>query len=570
MPPSAAAGRWKRALAGAATCALGALCACDRAASLVGQDRGQDRAEDRALRIGSKAFTESVILGEIFTLTAESAGVPARHRAALGGTRLCWDALVAGELDAYPEYTGTLAHEILWGGGGGGPARSGATPGGGAAVSVAGAGGDALRAALRARGVGLLGPLGFDDTYALGMRAAVAAWLGVRTISDLRRHPRLRFGLSSELMSRRDGWPGLAARYGLSEAAASGLDHDLAYRGLASGDIDVTDLYTTDPEIRRQDLRVLADDLGFFPRYEAVLLYRLDAEARWPAAFAALRRLDGRIDTASMSAMNARAKLDHVPERRVAADFLSGPGPSGVSQAGGAGGAGATDRAAGAWAWLSAGRARAIWRRIREHLALVSMSLLAAIVTALPLGILAARRPRTGRVVLAAVGLVQTIPSLALLAFMIPLLGIGALPAVTALFLYSLLPIVRNTHAGLEAIPATIRDAAEALGLPPRSILWRIELPLALGTILAGVESAAVINVGTATLGALIGAGGLGQPIFTGIRLDDVPLILEGAVPASLLALAVQGAFDLLARALVPPPLREARRPARRSLPAGR
>ena len=183
MPPSAAAGRWKRALAGAATCALGALCACDRAASLVGQDRGQDRAEDRgqdraedrALRIGSKAFTESVILGEIFTLTAESAGVPARHRAALGGTRLCWDALVAGELDAYPEYTGTLAHEILWGGGGGGPARSGATPGGGAAVSVAGAGGDALRAALRARGVGLLGPLGFDDTYALGMRADASA-----------------------------------------------------------------------------------------------------------------------------------------------------------------------------------------------------------------------------------------------------------------------------------------------------------------------------------------------------------------------------------------------------------
>jgi osmoprotectant transport system permease protein len=197
-----------------------------------------------------------------------------------------------------------------------------------------------------------------------------------------------------------------------------------------------------------------------------------------------------------------------------------------------------------------------IWRRTREHLALVAVSLLAAIAIALPLGILAARRPRLGQVVLAAVGVVQTIPSLALLVFMIPLLGIGALPATAALFLYSLLPIVRNTHAGLRGVSPSLRDSAQALGLPPLAILWQIELPLALGTILAGIKSAAVINVGTATLGALIGAGGLGQPIFTGIRLDDIPLILEGALPASLLALAVQGVFDLLERVLVPKGLR--------------
>jgi osmoprotectant transport system permease protein len=204
--------------------------------------------------------------------------------------------------------------------------------------------------------------------------------------------------------------------------------------------------------------------------------------------------------------------------------------------------------------------AGAVPERTREHLMLVSLSLLAAILVALPLGILAARRPGLGKVVLAAVGVVQTIPSLALLVFMIPLLGIGAPPAITALFLYSLLPIVRNTHAGLVGIAPAVRDSAAALGLSRWAILWRVELPLALGTILAGIKSAAVINVGTATLGALVGAGGFGQPIFTGIRLDDFPLILQGAVPACLLALAVQGAFDLVERVLVPAPLRSGRR----------
>jgi osmoprotectant transport system permease protein len=307
-----------------------------------------------------------------------------------------------------------------------------------------------------------------------------------------------------------------------------------------AGHLDVTDVYSTDAEVRRAGLRVLDDDRGFFPGYQAIFLYRRDAEARWPAAFEAVRRLAGRIDAATMIDLNARVKLDRLPERQVAAAFLEarlGVHPSAGAKAGEA-------------------RSAALWRRAREHLALVAASLLAAIAVALPLGILAARRPRLGRVVLAAVGIVQTVPSLALLVFMIPLFGIGAWPATVALFLYSLLPIVRNTHAGLASIPGPLLESAEALGLSRRAILWRIELPLAFGTILAGIQSAAVINIGTATLGALVGAGGFGQPIFTGIRLDDVSLILEGAVPASLLALAAQGFFDLLERVLVPKGLR--------------
>jgi osmoprotectant transport system permease protein len=197
-----------------------------------------------------------------------------------------------------------------------------------------------------------------------------------------------------------------------------------------------------------------------------------------------------------------------------------------------------------------------VLRHTREHLALVAISLGAAIALAIPLGIASVRYARLGQVILSVTGLIQTIPALALLVFMIPPLGIGAPPAIAALFLYSLLPIVRNTHAGLNDIPDSLRESAEALGLPSGARLRRIELPLASRSILAGVKTSAVINIGTATLGALIGAGGYGQPILTGIRLDDVGLILQGAVPAALLALVVQGAFELAERGLVPRGLR--------------
>jgi osmoprotectant transport system permease protein len=473
------------------------------------------------VHVASKSFTESVILGEIATQVVRAAGAQAEHRSGFGGTRLVWNALLRGAVDLYPEYTGTLIQEIL-----------------AAAPDATKHDEDWLTRTLAARGVGLIGPLGFNNSYAIGVKRALAARLGLQRLSDLRDHPELRFGFSNEFMSRRDGWPALRDRYGLPQGDVKGIDHDLGYRGLADGAIDAMDLYATDPEIKRDDLVALEDDRRVFPRYDAIFLYRLDLAQRAPGAIDALRRLTGRIDAPAMAAMNARAKLDRVPETKVAADFLQSA-------------LGLHDPPA-----ATVGIARTILRRALEHLQLVALSLLAAIAVAVPLGVLAARHPRVGQIVLGAVGVVQTIPSLALLVFMIPLLGIGALPAMVALFLYSLLPIVRNTHAGLTNIAPSLRESAEALGLPPGAILRRIELPLASPLILAGIKSAAVINVGTATLGALIGAGGFGQPIFTGIRLDDVGLILQGAVPASLLALLVQGLFDIIECRVVPRGLR--------------
>ena len=479
----------------AAALALAALASCARPAEVT---------------IGSKKFTESVLLGELARLELRTAGIGADHRRELGGSRVLFEALERGDIDLYPEYSGTLRAELVPG------ARSDAD----------------LEARLGERGIVVAARFGFSDSYALAMLRTRAVALGVTTISDLAAHPELRYGFSEEFVHRADGWPALRRRYELAAEEVRGLDHDLAYRGLANGALDVVDLYSTDAEIRSGDLQVLIDDRHVFPDYQALLLGRAALFGRVPAARAALARLSDRVTAPEMATMNARAKLDRVPETRVAAEFLA----------------------------LDAAPRESLLARIlvrtREHLTLAMLSLLAAIAVALPLGILAAARPRLGGYILALVGVVQTIPSLALLVIMIPLLGIGVLPALAALFLYGLLPIVRNTFTGLRDLPPNLIESANALGLSYWQRLRLVELPMASRAILGGIKTAAVINIGTATLGALVGAGGYGQPILSGIRLASTPLILEGAVPAALLALAVEAAFDLLERVLVPRGLR--------------
>ena len=466
--------------------------------------------------VGSKKFTESVLLGNMAEQLVAAAGLEALHQQELGGTRILWDALLAGEIDLYPEYTGTLREEIL------------------AGEQIAG-GDDALRAALASRGLRMTGPLGFSNTYAVGMREETAERLGIRTLSDLARHPELVLGFSHEFLDRADCWPAVKSRYRMQHRSVRGLDHEVAYSALESGDIHATDLYSTDPKIQQLRLRVLEDDLHNFPPYRAVFVHRADLA---PAAAAALARLQGVIDDREMIALNARADLDKVDECEVAAGFL------------------ARDLRLAARPCAEAGLARRIWDRTVEHLFLVAVSLLAALIVALPLGVLSAKRPHVGKVVLGVVGVLQTIPSLALLVLFIPLMGIGALPAMAAMFLYSLLPIVRNTATGLGDIAPGLRESAEALGLPPGARLRLVELPMASRAILAGIKTSAVLNVGTATIGALIGAGGYGQPILTGIRQGDHALILEGALPAAALALVLEALFGLVERLVVPRGLR--------------
>ncbi|TDJ36251.1 MAG: ABC transporter permease subunit [Gammaproteobacteria bacterium] len=468
------------------------------------------------LVIGSKKFTESVVLGEIALALATDAGAEATHLRELGGSRVLFNALRDGEIHVYPDYTGTLALELL------------AQDTGGRTVDDV-----VLRGLLATRGIRMTRPLGFNNTYALGMRETRARELNISTVSDLVRYPGLNFGFSNEFMDRADGWPALRSHYGLPQTGVVGMDHDLAYRALESAGIDVMDLYTTDAEITYYRLRALQDDKNYFPEYHAVFLYREELDQQFPAFVHRLNTLTGTITQDQMVLMNARVKIDRVSESIVAADFLQLD--SAVQQE---------------------NFSQRLRRTTLAHLTLTGISLGLAILIAIPLGVFAARRPHFGHLVLGTVAIVQTIPALAMFVFMIPLLGIGAPPAIAALLLYSLLPIVRNTYAGLHDIPVELQESAEALGLPPSAKLRLVELPLATRSILAGIKTSAVINVGTATLGALIGAGGYGQPILTGIRLDDMGLILEGAVPAAILALLVQGAFSLLERWVLPRGLR--------------
>lgn len=471
----------------------------------------------QTVTVGSKTFTESIILGYVIADVAKDAGFDAVHRPDIGGTRVVFDALKGGDIDLYVDYTGTITRELL-------PEQNLTTSA-------------EIRAALEALGLGLGPRLGFNNTYALAMPKNTAP--AIQTISDLREHPDLRFGFANEFMDRADGWPALRQTYGLPHTDVTGMEHELSYRALAAGSADVIVAYSTDANIEKYDLRLLADDRTLFPRYDAVILYRLDLAKRAPGLIERLNVLEGAISDQTMRSLNSAVAIDGETEQRAASQFLGDVLRLDTSAI-------APER--GFWGRLV--------KNTLDHLTLVGISLGAAILLAIPLGIWAFRDPSLGQGILAITGILQTIPSLALFVFMIPLVGIGGPPAIIALFLYSLLPIVRNTHAGLSDIPPAMRESAQAMGLPRGVILRRVEIPLAARSILAGVKTAAVINIGTATLGALIGAGGYGQPILTGIRLADTALILEGAVPAALLALVAQGMFELLERTVVPKGLR--------------
>lgn len=468
------------------------------------------------LQVGSKRFTESYVLGEIVAQSLQRAGVAAEHRPGLGNTAVLEQALASGAIDVYPEYSGTIVRELL---------QRDDRP-----ASL-----DELNTWLAPRGLKAVLPLGFHNGYALALREADAERLGLRTLSDLARPDArgLRLGLSHEFLGRADGWPGLARAYALPFPAPQGLDHGLAYQALANGQVDVIDVYTTDAQLAGGRIRVLDDDRGHFPRYDAVLLARADLDTRPLAALA------GRIDAPRMVAMNAEAELQHRPPAEVARRFLDGQTPTA---------AGAAERRDAA-AWWSRLWGDDFLRLTGQHLLLVAASLLLATALGIPLGVAAWRWPALGQAVLAAVGVLQTIPSIAMLAFLIALVGgIGFVPALIALLLYALLPIVRNTLAGLQAVGAGMSQAATALGLTRAQRLAHVELPLAAPTLLAGVQTAATINVGTATLAAFIGAGGYGERIVAGLALNDTGLLLAGAVPAAVLALLVQGGFELVLR----------------------
>ncbi len=474
------------------------------------------------LHVGSKRFTESYVLGEVIKRVAQRAdGISVVHKPGLGNTAILFAALKSGAIDVYPDYTGTVALELL--GLPGVPAL------------------EELNRHLAPLGLAAGVMLGFDNGYALAMREDQAARQGVLRISDLQKFGEPRLGLSPEFLNRRDGWPALRETYQLDGLPVRSLEHGLAYAALMQGQIDVIDVYTTDPQITRLGLRVLQDDQRFFPAYEAVLVYRADLPQRYPRIWTELEKLQGSITTAAMLRMNAAVELERRSFADVAEEWLQEQRQQRVLVL-----------AAAPRTLVPTLFGPDLLRLTLEHLTLVCASLLLSVLVGIPLGIWAQRAPRAGYWVLTVAGVLQTVPSLALLAFLIAALDrIGAVPAILALFLYALLPVIRNAEAALTGVGEGMRDAGRALGLSARQLLRLVELPLALPGILAGIKTAAVINVGTATIAAFIGAGGYGERIVAGLAVNDHTLLLAGAIPAAFLAILIEWGFRLLERRLV-------------------
>ena len=467
-------------------------------------------AQTRPVVIGSKTFTESYLLAEMMAQLLESRRIPVERQTGLGGTLVAFQALLSGEIDAYAEYSGTISHVIL-------NMDGDSTEG-------------ELAAALAPLGVDLLPRLGFNNTYALTVTRETAAQYALGSISDLTDHPELRFGLSHEFRNRPDGWPGLKQAYNLPQDS-SGIEHGLAYQALLESEIDVTDAYSTDGDLLRYDLVVLEDNLEFFPSYLAVLVARADLDTD---AKAALSLLADRLDDATMRSLNAEVVVEERTFAEVAGAFLLGQGLITSVQA----------ETQSLWPTLG--------RNTLVHLKLTGIAVLLACIAGLGLALTVYRSPSLSAAVLYVAGLLQTIPSIALLALLIPIAGVGQVPAIIALFLYSLLPIARNAITALLTIDPLLRRVAVALGLTEIQQLRHVYVPLALPHVLTGVRIAAVVSIGTATLAAFIGAGGLGEPIVTGLALNDTGLILQGAIPAALLAVCAELFFEGLERWLIP------------------
>ena len=476
-------------------------------------------ANAQQIQVGSKRFTESYVLGEIAKRLLEDAGFTVEHRQGMGGTIIVWQALTNGDISMYPDYTGTVQEIIL-------KSKTPLTS-------------EQMRAALAEHGIGMTEELGFNNTYAFAMRRETAESLNIRTISDLRNHPNLKLGFTHEFLNRNDGWESLRKHYEL-KMKPRGMEHSLTYVALNSGDIDLLDAYSTDAKLGEYDLAVLEDDLEFFPKYNAVFLYRLDAD---PNVISAIGALGETIDEARMIQLNVAA--ERMKDYTRAADLYFEDAEPMSAEA----------PTPGVNLEISQFFSKIV-PLTREHLTLVVISMFFAVIIGIPLGIRASRPGLFSQFILGLTGIIQTIPSIVLLAVLIPILGTNMRNAIAALFLYSLLPIVRNTTAGLQDISTPIRESAAALGLEPRSQLTKVYLPMASRSILAGVKTSTIINIGTATLAGFIGAGGYGELILSGINLNATDIILQGAIPAALLALLSQFLFDILDRVVISKGLR--------------
>jgi len=472
-----------------------------------------------SVRVSSKTFTESYILAEIFSQKIELfyPKIKVERKFGIGGSLLAFESLKAGEIDLYPEYTGTLIESLL--------------------KLESPVDNSTLNQKLSEIGLVISKPLGFSNNYAIAVRRNAAEAKGITSISDLKNNPDLVAGLSYEFVKRKDGFEPLMKHYNLKMTKIVPMEHALAYQAIGNGRIDIMDVYTTDAKISELNLVFLEDDMHFFTNYQAIILARKDFAQAKPKIWQSLKELEGTLSERKKMGLNSLVDIKHLSFSKAASQYFDKP---------------IEGNTANQSRYFSG-----LWTRTKEHLFLVFVSLLSSILVGVPLGIWSAKSKLLGQVILSITGVIQTLPSLALLCFFIPILGIGNPPALAALFLYALLPIVRNTYLGMTSIDPGLKETSRVLGMTNFERMKLIELPLASESILSGIKTSSVINVGTATIAAFIGAGGYGAFIVTGLAVNDMNIILKGANPSAILAIVMQYGFEILDRILIPKGLQE-------------
>lgn len=485
--------------------------------------------------VGSKMFQESYILAEmIAVLIEEKFNHPVKRKINLGGTQIVFDAINQGGIDIYPEYTGTGLVMIL-------KNKD--------MLSPAETYNKVKYDFSRIYNLNWSQPLGFNNTYALAIRKNDPKLAIFNKVSDLISiSSDLKVAAPHEFMEREDGFNNFKNTYGLQfqERNVSSMEAGLMYSAIENKKVNVIMAYSTDGRIRSSNLKTLEDDLNFFPPYDAAFLYRKSLELKFPQLQQALSLIEGKINQSTMTELNY--EVDHLKKdpKVVAKNFLIERGilSGKITQV----------NADNFLAFFVTKKDYFI-KILIEHLLLSFIALFLAILIAIPLGILTTRYESLARAIFPIVNIIQTIPSLALLGFLVPLIGIGFTPALIALFLYSLLPLLRNTHEGIRGVDPMYIEVSRGLGLTDYQILKRVEVPLALPIIIAGVRTAAVLVIGTATLASMVGAGGLGDPIFRGVATVNTNLILLGALPAALLAIIVDKGLAFIEKLVISPGL---------------
>ena len=484
------------------------------------------------LVIGSKNFSESIIIAQMLAILLEERfDVPVIRKFGLGGTKIAFDALVNDAIHVYPDYTGTGYSMILKMSGEKAPTKVH----------------QVVSQEFKQRwGISWSHSLGFDNTYALVVRSDDERFKGIHKISQLSgKVSSFIYAGAYEFMERKDGHDGFSKTYSLDFAPKNviAMGAGLMYSAIRDEEVDMIVAYSTDGRIQAYDLKKLEDDLNYFPPYQASILAKEKTLAQFPKFKEAIGLLEGLISEEEMIQMND--KVDRLKQESftVARNFLINKRLL----------LGKINTAKAEIGFINFIKLKKdyLFKIITEHLILTFSALALAILISLPVGIGLTRYQHLAKFVFPIVNTIQTIPSLALLGFLIPFMGIGFTPALVALFLYSLLPLIRNTYTGIQGVDRTYIEVSKGIGLTNFQILIHVEIPMAMPVILAGLRTAVVIVIGTATLAALIGAGGLGDPIFRGVSTVNSNLILLGAIPAALLAIIADKIIGISERFLV-------------------